>query len=225
MSLELRQTDGTTAAVTMPRERVTPPNLNTRVVAPGIGYVRIRNFVDGGVAGPLRDALTAFDAQGVTKWIIDIRDNPGGRLDVEAMSLFVRDGVVVRDRGRGDVTEENSASGHVLPVVRPTVLLTDNRTGSVAEAFAAALQEYGAAYVVGAKTNGCVGFTDIEPLGDGSSLAVTTHVNLGPVTKAPLNGIGVIPDKPVARTATDISNGVDPQLDAAIRHWGEGNER
>ena len=74
--------------------------------------------------------------------------------------------------------------------------------------------------MVGAKTNGCVGYTDIVPLGDGSSMAVTTHVNLGPVTDQLLNGVGVIPDEPVARTQTDIVNGADPQLDAAIAHLG-----
>jgi C-terminal processing protease CtpA/Prc len=126
----------------------------------------------------------------------------------------------VRDRGRGDKVEEWRATGAVLPLIRPIVLLTDNRTGSVAEAFAAALQEYGVAYVVGAKSNGCVGFTDIQPLGDGSSLAVTTDVNLGPVTNKPLNGVGVVPDEPVARTSADIANGDDPQLAAAVAHLG-----
>jgi carboxyl-terminal processing protease len=96
------------------------------------------------------------------------------------------------------------------------VLLVNNRTGSVAEIFAAALQEYGAAFVMGATTNGCVGFTDVAPLGDGSSLAVTTHVNLGPVSGRRLNGAGVVPDHQVARTQDDIANSRDPQLDAAF---------
>jgi len=205
------------------------PPLVTEVIAGGpasgagvlvgaIGYVRIRNFIDGGVAQPLRTALTVFDAQGVRSWIIDLRGDPGGRLDPDAISLFVKDGVIVRDRGRGGVLEEERASGATLPVVRPTVLLTNNRTGSVAEVFAAALQEYHQAYVIGANTNGCVGYTDIQPLGDGSSLAVTTNTHLGPVTNNKLNGVGVAPDEPVARTQNDIANARDPQLDAAIAH-------
>ena len=204
--------------VTATRERVTPRNIETRVIGAHIGYVRIRNFVDGGIAQALRETLTAFDAQGVVSWIIDLRGDPGGRDDPDAISLFVKDGVIVRDRGRDGAVEEQRASGATLPVVRPTVLLTNNRTGSVAEVFAAALQEYGAAYVIGANSNGCVGYTDIEPLGDGSSLAVTTHVHLGPVTSKKLNGIGVAPDEPVARTQADIAEARDPQLDAALAH-------
>ena len=109
----------------------------------------------------------------------------------------------------------------MLPTIRPTVLLADNRTGSVAEMFAAALQEYGVAYVIGATTNGCVGFTDIQPLGDGSSLAVTTGETDMPRTGKRLHGVGVVPDEAVARTQADIANGRDPQLDAAITHLSQ----
>ncbi len=211
--------------LTMTRERVVPQNVESRVIDPGtpnaIGYVRIREFIAGGVAGPLRDALTGFESQGVAKWIIDVRGNPGGFLDNDAASLFIKDGVIVRRRGRDGATGEDKASGKVLPVIRPTVLLTDNRTGSVAEMFAAALQDYGVAYVIGATTNGCAGFTDIQPLGDGSSLAVTTGETDMPRTGKPLHGVGVVPDEPVARTETDIADGRDPQLDAAIAHLSQ----
>ena len=198
------------------RERVVPKNIESRIIDGHIGYARIRNFTDGGIATSLRETLAAIDAQGATSWIIDVRGNPGGRLDTPAISLFVKEGVVVRDRGRDGKLEEETAAGDALPVLRPTVLLVNNRTGSVAEIFAAALQEYGLAYVIGATTNGCVGFTDVAPLGDGSSLAVTTHVHLGPISGRPLNGAGVVPDHQVARTQDDIANGRDPQLDAAV---------
>lgn len=205
------------------RERVVPPNVESRVIdavedSPGraIGYVRIRHFVDEGVKDDLQKALQAFEAQGVTAWIIDLRGNPGGRLDTPAISLFVRDGVVVRDRGRDGKLEEERATGDLLPVVRPMVLLTNNGTGSVSEIFAAALKEYGVAQTVGTNTNGCVGYTDVRELGDGSSLAVTTHVHLGPVTNRELNGAGVQPDLVIGRSEYDIANLLDPQLDAAV---------
>ncbi len=204
--------------VTVTRERVNPPNIETKIVENTIGYLRVRNFVDGGIAAPLRQTLDAFETQGVTSWIIDLRGNPGGRLDTDAISLFVREGVIVRDRDRAGAVHEDLASGLTLTTLRPTVVLTNNRTGSVAEVFAAALQEYGLAYVVGANTNGCVGYTDVRELGDGSSLAVTTNVNLGPVSGQELAGVGVAPDELVPRTAEDIAALLDPQLDAAVAH-------
>jgi carboxyl-terminal processing protease len=214
-----RAGDGSLINLTMDRARVVPPNVESRVLGPtGIGYVRVREFIDGGIATSLRAALTSFETQGVTKWVIDMRDNPGGRLDLDAISLFVPSGVIVRDHGRTGQPEENVATGNVLPELRPTVLLTNNGTGSVAEIFAAALQEYHKAYIIGTKTNGCVGFTDVSPLGDGSSLAVTTNVNLGPVTGQALNGVGVTPDEVVGRTNADIAAGRDPQLDAAVAY-------
>lgn len=204
--------------VTMRRQLVTPANIETRLLGPDIGYVHVRTFVDGGVRQGLAAALAALDGEGARHWIIDLRDNPGGQLDTDAISLFVKDGVVVRERGRDGRTEEHRASGAVLPSLHPLVLLTDNRTGSVAEVFAAALKEYHVAYVIGARTNGCAGYTNIQPLGDGSSLAVTTHVNLGPVSGAALSGTGVTPDETVARTAADIAAARDPQLDAAAAY-------
>jgi carboxyl-terminal processing protease len=218
VQLVLRRPSFGAVEVSPVRARVVPKNIESRVIDGHIGYARVRNFVDGGVARELRDALAALDAQGATSYIIDIRGNPGGRLDTPAASLFVKSGVVVRDRGRDGKLEEESATGDALASQPPTVLLVNNRTGSVAEIFAAALQEHGVAYLIGGTTNGCVGFTDVQPLGDGSSLAVTTHVNLGPVSGRALNGAGVVPDEAVARTQDDIAHGRDPQLDAAVAH-------
>jgi carboxyl-terminal processing protease len=217
----LLRADGSRSEVEATRERVNPPNMDARVLDGGIGYVRIRHFVDGGIAEELRGALEGFETQGVTSWIIDLRGNPGGRLDYAAFSLFVPSGVIVRDRDRNGVVNEEVATGDGLPTLRPTSLIVNNRTGSVAEAFAAALQEYGVARVFGATTNGCVGYTDVREFGDGSSMAVTTHVNLGPVSGNVLNGVGVVPDEAVARTEDDIANARDPQLDAAIAYLSE----
>jgi carboxyl-terminal processing protease len=207
--------------VTLTRKRVNPPNVDFRTIGETIGYVRIRNFIDGGIHRDLRAVLDDFERRGVTGWILDLRGNPGGRLDNDAISLFVKDGFTVMARGRGGGVEDYRASGEALAVIRPIVLLTNNQTGSVAEVFAAALQEYGLAYVIGANTNGCVGYTDVQDFGDGTSLAVTTHVNLGPVFGTVLNGVGVAPDLAVARTSDDIANARDPQLDAAVAHLSQ----
>jgi carboxyl-terminal processing protease len=203
----------------MTRARVQPPVVEGHVLHSGVGYVRIRSFPDGGVSEQLRETLEGFNALGVPSWVIDMRGNGGGQLDTRSMSLFVpADTVIVRDQNRAGEVTQYVADGDVLSEVKPTAILANNRTGSVAEVFVAALKENGVAYVIGQNTNGCAGYTNIQPLGDGSSLAVTTHHNIGPVSGAVLAGPGVAPDEIVERTEDDIASLRDPQLDAAVAH-------
>ena len=60
----------------------------------------------------------------------------------------------------------------------------------------------------------------MREFGDGSSMAVTTHVHLGPISGDPLNGVGVTPNQYVDRSQADIAAARDPQLDAAIAWLG-----
>ncbi|HXF51130.1 MAG TPA: S41 family peptidase [Dehalococcoidia bacterium] len=198
------------------RALVVPANVERRLLEGGVGYVRIRAFVAGGVHEDVRAALEALDRAGAKAWILDLRDNYGGELDVGLPSLFIPSGPVVRVTYR-EGGETWNADGSVLPFRKPMVLLVNGLTGSVSEAMAAALDEYDAAYLIGEPTFGCAGFTVETPLGDGTTLAVTSGVIVGPVSGNSLAG-GVRPDEYVARTFDDLAAGRDPQLDRAIAY-------
>ena len=94
-----------TAEYNIARERVNPPNIEGRLINGVVGYVRVRNFTDEGVAAGLRRTIDDFETQGAVAWVLDIRGNPGGRLDVGAMSLFVRRG---SDRARPESCRRDS---------------------------------------------------------------------------------------------------------------------
>ena len=148
------------------RERVVPKNIESRMIDGHIGYARIRNFVDGGIAEALREALAALDAQGATSYIIDMRGNPGGRLDTPAISLFVKDGVVVRDRGPRRASSRRSPR----PATRcrrcrrrccwRTTARARWRRSSRRRCRSTARRTSSAR-----TTNGCVGFTDVAAAG------------------------------------------------------------
>jgi carboxyl-terminal processing protease len=202
-------------ALRLNRSTYEPVNIQTRVLDGSIGYVRIHDWMDPRLTQRLREALLRFDKKKVTKWLIDLRGNPGGLVTADPISLFLYDGVAVRGRRRDGVIEEDQAARDTLPA-KPLDVLVDGGTASMSEIFALSLQEHQLARLIGTKTDGCIGETLVDDIGDGSGLAVTFETVLGPVTGAELNGVGVTPDQVVERTAADIVTGRDPQLDAAV---------
>ena len=92
---------------TLPSQEIELLIAKGHVLSSGIGYVRIRNFPDGGVSDKLRETLEGFEALGIPSWIIDMRGNGGGQMDVPAMSLFIpKDTVLVKDQNRaGEINQ------------------------------------------------------------------------------------------------------------------------
>ena len=75
--------------------------------AAGTGYVRISNFMNEKVADDLHDALGKLEGKGMTRLILDLRDNGGGSV-AEAAHVageFLPKGAIVytsrRAQGRG----------------------------------------------------------------------------------------------------------------------------
>ena len=106
--------------------------------------------------------------------VLDLRDNSGGRLEeaVEAADLFLDQGSIVVQKGKErsamvPVTAENPPHW-----ARHVVVLVNQGTRGVAEAFAAALQDNGRAVVVGTRTGGRAVDTSVYPAGRGLVLQV-----------------------------------------------------
>src|SRR5438105_356979 len=186
--------------VTLNLAEYSPQNLQAKVLDGGIGYVRIHDWMDRNLTRQLVTAFSRFDNSKVKRWILDLRGNPGGIITPAAISLFVPDGVAVRGRRRDGVIEDDPATGYVLSVLKPLDVLVDDGSASMSEIFALALQEHHVARLVGTKTDGCIGETFIDDIGDGSGLAVSFETMLGPVTGAELNGVGITPDVIAPRT-------------------------
>ncbi len=211
---------GHSEALTLPLELTsyTPPNVQSQVIDHDVGYVRIRSWTGEGLAPQLRTILERFSDDGIDKWIIDLRGDPGGVVDDAAISLFVPDGVIVRTLERGGAIRETRASGDALDHVPPLAILIDDGSASMSESFALTLREYGIARLVGTKSAGCIGETYVAGLGDGSGLAVTFALIQGPKSGDDAYRSGLTPDEIVERTTDDIIADRDPPLDAAIAY-------
>ena len=125
-----------------------------------------------------------------------MRGNPGGYLDTSVLvaSEWIKEGVIVRERFNDKTVKEypSMEGAHSLAGV-PTIVLVDEGTASGAEIVAGALQDYGAAKLVGIKTFGKGSVQDLQPLPDGSALKLTIANWFTPKDRA-IDKQGIVPD-------------------------------
>ena len=88
----------------------------------------------------------------------------------------------------------------------PLVVLADETTGGTTELFVMALQDFGRAKVVGARTAGNGDITEIFKLSGGSAIQVTTAQYAGPKQKS-FGDTGVGPDYEVELAASESNRG------------------
>ena len=127
--------------------------------------------------------------------ILDLRNNPGGYLDVSVRiaSEWIPEGVVVVEQFNDGRQNSYKAEGsHRLKDI-PTVVLVDNGTASGSEILAGALQDYKLAQLVGLKTFGKGSVQDFEVLPDGSALKLTVAEWITPQGRH-INEAGIEPD-------------------------------
>jgi carboxyl-terminal processing protease len=148
-----------------------------------VGYVSLTAFARD-TDKLLREILAALEKQGARGVVIDLRDCPGGLISgAEAMtSRFLDSGVLFRIRpSRGDDYVATGFAGKPRCTL-PVVCLVNEGTASMAEVFAAALQDHRRAAVVGERTYGKGSLQYVQNI-DGSELTLTTAVFLRPSGK------------------------------------------
>ncbi|MBN1441103.1 MAG: PDZ domain-containing protein [Planctomycetes bacterium] len=163
------------------REIIEVPSVHSELLPDKLGYIRLTQFGDK-AASEFIDALDALEAQGTEGLIIDLRNNPGGRLDmaVEITDLFVKgNDPIVSQKGRGDSPESEK---RIYPTEKtrpgyPLVVLVNEHSASASEIVAGALQDFGRARLVGKRTFGKGTVQNLMPLSsiEGSRLKLTVQ--------------------------------------------------
>jgi len=199
---------------TITRAEVTNPSVYSSVTD-GVGTMTITRF-DEQTGALARQAAQSFKSQGVKSVILDLRGNGGGYVTAaqEVLGLWLNDKVVVTEKTNGKVVDElKSGTNPILEGV-PTVVLVNGSSASASEITAGALQDYGAAKLVGEKTFGKGSVQKLLTLPEGGQLKVTIARWFTPKGNN-ISKQGIAVDKEAALTADDINAGRDPQLDAA----------
>ena len=169
---------------------------NTQVLEDKIGYVRLSEFREDS-AKAFRTALDELAEAGADSLILDLRNNPGGLLNI-AINIteeFLPEGkIVVSTKGRraaqNTVTKSTNTS-HLIDW--PMVILINEGSASGSEILAGALKDHKRAIIMGTTSFGKGSVQSVIPLPDGSGLRLTTSKYFTP-SGVSIHEIGIEPD-------------------------------
>ena len=221
VSLTVRREEET-LELSVTRKTVETPVAEALLLEDGIGLVTIYNF-DDRCAQESIAAIEEMLAQGAEAIIFDVRGNPGGYKHelVKLLDYLLPEGALFRSEDyTGKVTVDES-DPDCLNI--PMAVLVDGNSYSAAEFFAAALDEYDVAIIVGQPTTGKGYFQSTFELSDGSAMGISVGKYTTP-KGASLADVGITPEITVEvteETAFQIYAGTlapeeDPQIQAAV---------
>lgn len=219
-----KEKDGAVQEATMQRAMVTQKMAWGQMLDGNIGYIRIENFHVGS-AEQFQQVLDELLADGAQSLVLDVRHNGGGRVKEmsEMLDPLLPEGTIMtlRTKSGSETVYESDAE----MIDQPIVVLVDDQSISAAELFAAALQEYDRAILVGTHTTGKGRAQQTFELSDGSALNLSVEEYFTPQGNN-LAGVGIAPDVEVALTDAQSANFYflspeeDPQLQKAVEILG-----
>ncbi|QPJ66844.1 MAG: S41 family peptidase [Candidatus Nitrohelix vancouverensis] len=191
-----RETRETPFEVTIVRDIIKVRSVKHKIYEDTVGYVSIRSFTKS-TASDMDAAIAEMEMKGITKLILDVRNNPGGLLNqaVEVTDRFLdSENLIVYTKGRNE--EQNmrfTTRDDIKRVKYPMVILVNSGSASASEIVSGALQDLGRAIILGNPTFGKGSVQTIIPLSDGSALRLTTARYYTPSGRV-IQENGIVPD-------------------------------
>ena len=214
--------NGSEYDVSVERRSIETPVVTGELLDGSIGYIKIDNFDERSAAETIAFVKDLI-GQGAEALLFDVRFNPGGYADelVKVLDYLLPEGDLFRSvdyAGREEVDTSDASC-----VELPMAVLVNEDSYSAAEFFAAALQEYEWATIVGSQTYGKGNFQTAFYLSDGSMVNLSIGKYYTPGGKS-LSETGVTPDVVVDLDDEQyallyynaLEQADDPQFQAAI---------
>lgn len=209
----LRESDNSVLDLTITREIIHVDDIKApHIIDDHIGYVRLTEFRENSY-NELHQALEKLKAQGADSLVLDLRNNPGGLLDVAvkiAEDFLPAGKTIVSTKGRhaaeNTVANSENKSGDFLEW--PMAVMINEGSASGSEIVAGALRDNKRAVLVGVKSFGKGSVQSVIPLPDGSGLRLTTARYFTP-SGVCINGIGITPDVVIDEKASKEDQNTD----------------
>jgi carboxyl-terminal processing protease len=173
-----------------------------QILTDNIAYLRLVEFREES-AKDFHKALADLAAQGADSLILDLRNNPGGLLNIAIKiteEFLPVDATIVSTKGRRESqTSESKSQGSPDKRLNwPIVCLINEGSASGSEILAGALKDNKRAVILGTKSFGKGSVQSVIPLPDGSGLRLTTSKYFTP-SGVSIHGTGITPDVVVKR--------------------------
>lgn len=174
------------------REEIRLVTVKSEIIDGNIGYIKLTSF-DDLTYDDFKVNLNGLEAEGVKGLIIDLRNNPGGLLNITAEIadefLGVADIVYTETKdGQREYLKSKKSKTDL-----PLVLLVNGGSASASEILAGAMQDHKRGELVGTTTFGKGVVQRIKPLTDGSGIKLTISEYFTP-NGTNIHGIGIVPD-------------------------------
>ncbi|WP_282926414.1 S41 family peptidase [Helcococcus kunzii] len=204
------------------REIIKMESVHAKMINDNIGYILLTGFQDE-TDEDFKAAIKDLKEKGAKKFILDLRNNPGGLLDValsiadELMDKATVISVKDKNGNKEDYKTEDGSEKFEL------VTLINEGSASASEVLSAALKENGRSKIVGAKSYGKGIIQQIYPVNNinpGDGLKITIAEFFTPNGNK-IHGVGISPDYEVKIPEGVTNIGVehlqdDTQLKKAI---------
>lgn len=171
-----------------------------------VGYIILYEFLGDAVTG-VKEALRAFNDEGVKGVIFDVRSNTGGELYtcLNITDLMVPEGLIMYTENRYGDRQNHYSNEYAFGL--PLVVLVNEMTASASEVFTAAVQDHGVGVVMGTNTFGKGIVQQIRSFpADGAGMQLTIEAYYTPLGRN-IHEIGIAPDIEV-----ELQESYDPSV-------------
>ena len=180
--------------VTLTRDVIQFPSVESKVLKEDIGYIRINQF-RANTATDVDKVFETFNQQEIEGLILDLRSNPGGLLTsaVEIASDFLEPGqLIVYTQGKTPRDEYKVEKGKQQRRY-PLIVLVNGGSASASEIVAGAIKDHGRGLVMGEKTFGKASVQQVFSLNGGAAVKLTVAHYYSP-NGVDIHKIGIVPD-------------------------------
>lgn len=183
--------DGKEIDFDITRKTIVTKSVSSEVKEDNIGYLRITSF-DENTYKEFKENISNLKEKGIKGLVIDLRDNPGGLLDVcvDIADDLIGEGTIVYTKDNSGKKEYYKSDKNELDM--PMAVLINGGSASASEILTAALVDNNKAVAIGETSFGKGLVQSVKGLKDGTGYKLTTAQYFTPNDNY-INGKGITP--------------------------------